>query len=117
MAVSQIVQLVTVLVPVCGGIFAVVKYIDVRNRELKAQRYQAYSELIRTLSGRRQDGSRTFLVEQISAIYQLREFEEYQETSVDILEASMRQPEWNNSLGAYAKRVIENLENGLSVKK
>jgi hypothetical protein len=106
---ADLAQLVTVLVPVFAGLFGLLKYLDVRNRELKAQRYQAYSEVIRSLSGERSDGSHPYLVEQISAIYRLEEFREFKEITIQILEASMTNESWNKSLGKYAVKVITNL--------
>jgi len=104
------VQLITVVTPIAAGLFALLKYLDVRNRELKAERYKSYAELIRTLSGIKPDGSRAFLVEEIQAVYQLEEFDEFKSISIAILEASMAQPEWEAAMGQYAKRVLENLK-------
>jgi hypothetical protein len=55
-------QFLSIITPVAAGTFALVKYFDLRNRELRAERYKTYSDLIRTMSGLRPDGSRAFLV-------------------------------------------------------
>lgn len=104
------VQLVTIFTPIAAGLFAILRYLDVRNRELSTERLKTYNNLIRTMSGTRPDGSEAFLAEQIHAIYQLREFPEYSQTSIDMLEASMTAPEWKEELGVYASKVIKDLQ-------
>ncbi len=104
------VQLLTIVTPIAAGLFALLKYLDVRNRELKAERYKSYADLIRTLSGIKPDGSRAFLVEEIQVVYQLEEFEEFNGISIAILEASLAQPEWEAAMGEYARKVLEKLK-------
>jgi hypothetical protein len=104
------VQLLTILTPLAGGLFALLKYLDLRNRELRTERYKTYADLVRTMSGLKPDGTRAFLVEEIQAVYQLEEFDEYRDISIAILEASMRQPEWNQAMGEYARKVLADLK-------
>ena len=110
MLIANSVQLLTIATPIAAGLFALLKYLDVRNRELKAERYKSYANLIRTMSGIKPDGSRAFLVEEIQAVYQLEEFEEFKNISIAILEASLAQPDWEAAMGEYARKVLEKLK-------
>jgi hypothetical protein len=48
--------------------------------------------------------------EEIQAVYQLSNFPEFKDTSIAILEALAQQPEWNEIMGDYARKVIADLK-------
>lgn len=75
--ISQNAQLIGVLVTVFGGLFAFIKWIDLRNRELKEKRYARYTELVGTIAGKRPDGVSPTMLDQIVAVWFLLEYKEY----------------------------------------
>lgn len=77
-------QLISTITIVFGGLFAFVKWLDSRNRELKEKRYSKYMELISIISGYHINGSTPKLTEQIAAVWFLLEYKEYQDITYKI---------------------------------
>jgi hypothetical protein len=103
------IRLLSILAPLAGGLFALMRYLDTRNREAQEARNERYAATIREMSGLRADGSRTFLVENVAAIYRLTEFPEKRDVSLTLLEVSLSQPHWKDMLGPHAERVMDEL--------
>ncbi len=78
----------SVIIVTFSGLFAVVKWVDSRNSELKEKRYKTYMDLISIISGKRNDGGTPNLTEQIAAIWFLLEYREYDEVTKKIFENS-----------------------------
>ncbi|MDD3183369.1 MAG: hypothetical protein PHD48_11290 [Alphaproteobacteria bacterium] len=81
-------QLLSVLTAVIGGVFAFIKWIDIRRLELKEKRYSKYMGLISTISGNRPDGSTPRITEQIAAVWFLLEYKEYRKITYKIFSSS-----------------------------
>lgn len=81
-------ELIGFVIAIMAGLFAFVKLIDTRNRELKEKRYKTYMDLIGVISGKRIDSTTPNLTEQIAAIWFLLEYKEYYEITRKIFSDS-----------------------------
>jgi hypothetical protein len=75
---------VTVLVPLGGGIIALVRYVDLRSKALERERFTDYHSLIRDLV-QSPSGEVMRLDRQIAVIFELRRFPAYFEVTSRIL--------------------------------
>jgi hypothetical protein len=75
--ISEIKDLIGFVIAIIAGLFAFVKWIDTRNRELKEKRYKTYMDLIGVISGKRTDSTIPNITEQIAATWFLMEYKEY----------------------------------------
>jgi len=75
--INQNKELIGFVVAVFAGLFAFIKWLDARNRELKESRYKTYMELIGVVSGKRKDSTIPNFTEQIAAVWFLSEYKEY----------------------------------------
>lgn len=78
---------ITAIIAICGFVFSVWKYIDLKEREEKRLLYENYSKLLDSLSGKILDNGRitieiSFL---IGCIYKLLEFPQYKKISLPVL--------------------------------
>ncbi|HOO81245.1 MAG TPA: hypothetical protein PK513_01940 [Alphaproteobacteria bacterium] len=86
--ISENSQFLSVLTVTFAGLFAFIKWLDTRNRELKEKRYSKYMQLISVISGKREDSSPSNLPEQIAATWFLIEYKEYFEITKKIFSNS-----------------------------
>jgi hypothetical protein len=86
--ISQNTEIIGFVVAIFAGLFAFVKWIDTRNRELREKRYKTYMDLIGVISGKRTDSTTPNLTEQIAAIWFLLEYKEYYEITKKIFSDS-----------------------------
>ena len=70
------------------GLFAFVKWIDSRNRNLKEKRYETYMKLVGVISGKRIDSTTPNITEQIAATWFLLEYKEYYDMTLRIFSDS-----------------------------
>lgn len=70
-------DLIGVLSVTLAGLFAFIKWLDTRNKELKEARYQSYMELVSLISGNKKDGTPAKLTEMTAAVWFLLEYKEY----------------------------------------
>ncbi len=104
------------LTGIVGGLFAVFKWIDTRKRQLKNERYDKYTKLIKTISGSKanKDEIITF-TEQIASAWLLLEYKEYYNLTLKIFENTsleeMGNENWNKFVLPEIKRVIEEIKN------
>lgn len=59
------------------GLFAFIKWMDSRSKELKERRYSTYINLVSVISGKRSDSTVPNITEQIAATWFLLEYKEY----------------------------------------
>lgn len=74
--IAQNKELIGFAIAVVAGLFAFIKWIDTRNRELKEKRYRIYMDLIGVISGKRADSTTPNITEQIAATWFLLEYKE-----------------------------------------
>jgi hypothetical protein len=106
-------SLVTILVAIGGGIFSVIRWYDIRRRELRQQRWTDYSRLIAIVSGLSADGRSTRIPEQVAALYQLLEFPEYASITVRALDGAERfaDQNWRQHVAQHRDKVVAALSN------
>ena len=77
---------IPIIISVVAGAFSSVQYVIIRRAEMRQKNFENYHQLIHELvHGRAQDGS-TRLDSQIACIFELRNFKNYREVSIRILE-------------------------------
>lgn len=60
-------DLIGIITDSLAGLFAFIRWLDTRNRELKEKRYNTYMNLVSIISGKRPDSSTPNMTEQIAA--------------------------------------------------
>ncbi|MFA4994540.1 MAG: hypothetical protein WC521_04465 [Bdellovibrionales bacterium] len=100
-------QLLSVLTAVIGGVFAFIKWIDVRHMELREKRYAKYMELVSTISGRHPDGNALCITEQIAAVWFLLEYKEYRDITFKIFSSK---DVLDTAKGPTAKILVPHIE-------
>ncbi|TOA90231.1 hypothetical protein CGK17_16610 [Vibrio parahaemolyticus] len=99
-------DLIGVLAVVFSGLFAFVKWLDTRKRELREKRYRTYMDLISIISGKRQDSSAPNITEQVAAVWFLVEYKEYYKTTVRIFSESDLE---NMANGPWVQHVLPHI--------
>ena len=111
-------ELIGFVVAIIAGLFAFVKWIDARNRELKEERYKTYMDLIGVISGKRIDSSTPNLTEQIAAIWFLLEYKEYYEVTKKIFSDSdlenMANAPWVKHVLPHIRKLIKEISCGVT---
>lgn len=111
--ISENSQLLSVITVTLAGLFAFIKWIDTRNRELKEKRYSTYMGLISVISGKREDGTTPNLTEQIAATWFLVEYKEYYKTTGKIFLnsdlANMANEPWVKHVLPHIKAMLEEI--------
>lgn len=107
-------DLIALLTVVFTGLFAFIKWIDSRDRELKEKRYQIYMNLISTVSGKRPDSTTPNLTEQIAAVWFLVEYKEYYTTTIRIFSDSdlekMANEPWVEHVLPHIKKLLQTID-------
>ncbi len=114
--VQPISSVVSVIAIVGGGVFSFAKWLDVRRRELRQQRWTQYQQTIGLAwgSGPNDQGVPTAL--QIAAVYQLAEFKEFAFMTALSLEyvvvdnPVLIKQDWKEFVGPHVKRIISLLK-------
>ena len=88
--ISQNIDSITLIIAIFAGLFAFIKWIDSRNRELKNERYKKYMQLIRVISviSRPRKGG---ITEQVASVYMLLEYKKYYKITLKVLDNDL----WN----------------------
>lgn len=111
--ISENSQLLGVIIVTFGGLFAFIKWIDTRNRELREKRYSTYMNLISVISGKREDGTTPNLTEEIAATWFLLEYKEYYKTTEKIFSNSdlknMANEAWVKHVLPHIKSMLEEI--------
>ena len=89
--ISIIVAILTAVIP---AVWTFVRYLDLKNKELQHERFKIYHELIRNLVEPDASGQRMSIDRQIAVVYELRNFKEYFEVTLRMLEG-LRET-WND---------------------
>jgi hypothetical protein len=97
---------------VASGLFAFIKWYDLRNRELRQRNWSDYQEALETVWGRTTSGGDVASSRQIAAVYRLVRFKEFYFATVTALEdAGARNPDsWKQNVGPHAKKVTSALK-------
>jgi hypothetical protein len=107
-------QLMSIIVIVFGGVFAFVKWLDTRNRELKDKHYSKYMDLIGIISGIRPDGTVPRITEQIAAIWFLREYKGYNKVTYKIFSAldldKIANETWTKHVAPEVRLLLQEIE-------
>jgi hypothetical protein len=102
------------LILVCGGLFAWVKWVDSRNREIKEKRYSTYMNLINIISGKCPDGRVVMLTEEIAAVWLLLEYKEYDNITRKIYShqavRNSTAQEWNETVLPTIDELLQELK-------
>lgn len=106
-------QFLSVLAAVVGGVFAIVKWIDIRHMELREKRYSKYMGLISTISGNRPDGSTPRITEQIAAVWFLLEYKEYHRITYRIFSSNdlkdMANEPWTKHVVPHIEKLLKEI--------
>lgn len=112
--ISQNKDLIGFVIAIMAGLFAFIKWIDTRNRELKEKRYKIYMDLIGVISGKRTDSTTPNLTEQIAATWFLLEYKEYYEVTKKIFSGSdlknMANKPWVDHVLPHIQNLINELD-------
>lgn len=79
---------ITAIIAICGFVFSVWKYIDLKNREEKRLNYENYSKVIENLKGEIIPNTENVFLEgsfYVANVYKLLEFPEYKYISIPLL--------------------------------
>jgi hypothetical protein len=113
--ISQNNFLISVIIISITSLFAFIKWLDTRNREIKEKRYSKYRSLISTIFGKREDSSTPNLGEQIACVWLLEEYKEYYNTTSKILSNSdmknMGDKLWVAHVFPHFKKLLEEIKN------
>ncbi len=84
---QDILKNLSYLLPIVAGIFAFIKWVDSRNKQLKNDRYDKYIKLVKIISGSKEnrDASICF-TEQIASTWLLLDFKEYYHLTIKIFD-------------------------------
>lgn len=112
--ISQNIDSITLIIAIFSGLFAFIKWIDSRNRELKNERYKKYMQLIREISGSKEtEGASICITEQIASSWMLLEYKEYHKITLKILDnedlKKMSNDRWQKFVLPQIKKVIEEI--------
>ncbi len=112
--ISQNIDSITLIIAIFAGLFAFIKWIDSRNRELKNERYKKYMQLIRAISGSKEtEGASICITEQIASSWMLLEYKEYHKITLKILDnedlKKMSNDRWQKFVLPQIKKVIEEI--------
>ena len=112
--VSQNIDSITLIIAIFAGLFAFIKWIDSRNRELKNKRYKKYMRLIRTISGSKETKDASIcMTEQIASSWMLLEYKEYYNITLKILDnedlEEMSNDPWLKFVLPQIKKVIQEI--------
>lgn len=78
---------ITLLIAIFAGLFGFVKWLDARTLKVKNERYDKYIQLIRVLSGSRDNKDASIcMTEQIASAWLLLEYKEYYPITLKILD-------------------------------
>lgn len=84
MQASDIAEVLKIVLPTMiaagAGLFGFLKWIDVRRREIADQQFKRVFELLSIVSGQYPDGRGARIIDQIAAVWLLREFPAYGDT-------------------------------------
>jgi hypothetical protein len=107
------------IVAIGGGLFASVKWYDIRNRELRQQNWNDYQEALDIVWGRDLQGQDISAARQLAAIYRLTRFPEfYLATVIALEEAGERNPvSWKQDVGPHATRIVKVLKKTHAYKR
>ncbi len=102
------------IIAVSAGLFAFIKWLDTRNRELKESRYKTYMDLIGVISGKRKGSSTPNMSEQIAAIWFLVEYKEYYDITRKIFSESdlenMTNRPWIKHLLPHIEKLLKQIQ-------
>lgn len=84
--IAVVVALFAVITPLIGLIVSNCQYTKDRRNQVRQQRFVNYHNLVRDLVERREDQEVIRLDSQIAVVYELRNYREYREVSIRILE-------------------------------
>jgi hypothetical protein len=105
--VTALVSMVTVAALAAGA----VQWFDLRRRELRQRRWVEYNTLLAQVSGVRPDGSKVQAMEQIVAMYQLLQFEEYAFLTVRALDSLSQlvgpDDAWSRQVGPHRDCILD----------
>ena len=78
--------IVAILVAVVPALWTFIRYLNLKNKELQHERFKIYHELIRELVQPDTPGQPMSMDRQIAVVFELRNFKEYYELSLRMLE-------------------------------
>jgi len=104
--ISTIIAYASIVVPLVALTFSAYHYLRTRSAELKQKRFKNYHNLINELVGAVK-GEELKLDSQIAKIYELRNYREYREVSIRILEGLKRK--WKNENKDDIKRLLDEI--------
>lgn len=107
---------ITMIVAIVAGLCAFLKWLDTRNQNVKNERYNKYIQLIKVLSGSKENDSASIcMTEQIASAWFLLEYKEYYKITLKILDnddlQNMSNKPWQNFVLPQIKLVVQEITN------
>ncbi|MFA5424328.1 MAG: hypothetical protein WC374_10785 [Phycisphaerae bacterium] len=93
------ISLIAIVIPLAYSIF---RYFQLKRREMRAERFKTYHNLIKQLVEREETDKPKMLDRQLAVIFELRRFHEYFEPSLRILKGLREN--WSKNYGPEDKR-------------
>ena len=112
-------ELVSDLVPVVAiigaGFFALLRWIDLRRREVADDEFEKVFRLIMIVTGQHPGGAGARIVDQIAAVWMLKKFPKYSDVIVRSLDidytAVVSSPTFNSHVEPHIRQLVEELKN------
>ncbi|MBA4227491.1 MAG: hypothetical protein C0456_12745 [Hyphomonas sp.] len=74
---EELIKVLPLLATILAGFFAFMKWLDVRQREIADKEFERVSRLVMIITGQYPDGSKARTVDQILAVWMLKEYPRY----------------------------------------
>ena len=100
--ISQNIDSITLIIAIFASLFAFIKWIDSRNREIKKEELKEYMKLISVISG----GAK--ITEQVASVYMLLEYKKYYKITLKVLDNDLWKEEINTQWQKYIMPAIKN---------